>query len=81
MIEKPNFWSSWAVAMYSWVCASTPAVTRTMTLTAVSVEPVEASSRVIASSRSISAKLSTMIRPTPATTARRSSGWLLLLPW
>ena len=22
--EKPNFWSSWAVAMYSWVCASTP---------------------------------------------------------
>ena len=31
VIEKPNFWSSWAVAMYSWVCASTPAVTRTMT--------------------------------------------------
>ena len=30
-IEKPNFWSSWAVAMYSWVCASTPAVTRTIT--------------------------------------------------
>ena len=24
--EKPNFWSSWAVAMYSWVCASTPTV-------------------------------------------------------
>ena len=30
-MEKPNFWSSWAVAMNSWVCASTPAVTRTMT--------------------------------------------------
>ena len=24
--EKPNFWSSWAVAMNSWVCASTPTV-------------------------------------------------------
>src|SRR6478735_6380193 len=31
VIEKPNFWSSWAVAMYSCVCASTPAVTRTIT--------------------------------------------------
>ena len=31
VIEKPNFWSSCAVAMYSWVCASTPAVTRTIT--------------------------------------------------
>ena len=30
-IEKPNFWSSCAVAMYSWVCASTPAVTRIIT--------------------------------------------------
>ena len=29
--EKPNFWSSWAVAMNSWVCASTPTVTRTST--------------------------------------------------
>ena len=28
---KPNFWSSWPVAMNSWVCASTPTVTRTMT--------------------------------------------------
>ena len=28
--EKPNFWSSWAVAMNSWVCASTPTVTRTI---------------------------------------------------
>ncbi len=27
----PNFWSSWAVAMNSWVCASTPTVTRICT--------------------------------------------------
>ena len=33
VIENPNFWSSCAVAMYSCVCASTPAVTRTITLT------------------------------------------------
>ena len=26
--EKPNFWSSWPVETYSWVCASTPGVTR-----------------------------------------------------
>ena len=29
--EKPNFWSSCAVATNSWVCASTPVVTRTST--------------------------------------------------
>ena len=29
--EKPNFWSSCAVAMNSWVCASTPTVTRIIT--------------------------------------------------
>ena len=29
--ESPNFWSSWAVEMNSWVCASTPTVTRTST--------------------------------------------------
>ncbi len=29
--DSPNFWSSWAVAMNSWVCASTPTVTRTST--------------------------------------------------
>ena len=29
--ENPNFWSSCAVAMNSWVCASTPTVTRTIT--------------------------------------------------
>ena len=75
VIENPNFWSSWAVAMYSCVCASTPAVTRTIT---AAVLP---SSSVIWVSRSISAKESSTIRPTPASTARRSSGWLLLLPW
>ena len=74
-IEKPNFWSSWAVAMYSWVWASTPAVTRTITL---AVMPVSA---VIAATRSTSSKESTMIRPTPATIARRSSIGVLLLPW
>ena len=47
VIEKPNFWSSCAVAMYSWVCASTPAVTRTITgavaagLRGERVEPVD----------------------------------------
>ena len=76
VIEKPNFWSSWAVAMYSCVCASTPAVTRTM-----HSRWSRRVSRVISTSRSISVKESTMIRPTPATTARRSSGKVLLLPW
>ena len=75
VIEKPNFWSSWAVAMYSWVCASTPAVTRTIT------PAVTPSSAVSLASRSISWKESTMIRPTPASTARRSSAVVLLLPW
>ena len=67
VIEKPNFWSSWAVAMYSWVCASTPAVTRTIT------RAVRPARRRSAASRSISSKESTMIRPTPSSTARRSS--------
>ena len=75
VIEKPNFWSSWAVAMYSWVWASTPAVTRTITGW---VRPRLAVTR---SSRSISSKESTMTRPTPSATARRSSGSVLVLPW
>ena len=75
VIEKPNFWSSCAVAMYSWVCASTPAVTRTITLAMASV------SLVRATSRSISWNESTMMRPTPTSTARRSSSVVLLLPW
>ena len=80
MIENPNFWSSCAVAMYSWVCASTPAVTRTITFALPLVEPVETSAAIDAR-RSISSNESTMIRPTPAATARRSSGYVLLLPW
>ncbi len=74
-MEKPNFWSSWAVAMYSWVCASTPAVTRTMT------GATAPSSAVSRSSRSISSKESSTMRPTPASRAARSSEVDLLLPW
>ena len=62
-MEKPNFWSSWAVAMYSWVCASTPVVTRTIT------RGRTPSSAASAPSRAISSKESTMIRPTPAVQA------------
>ena len=72
--EKPNFWSSCAVAMYSWVCASTPTVTRTMTRGRVP------SRRAMAVSRSISWNESTTIRPTPARTARSNSATDLLLP-
>ena len=75
VIENPNFWSSWAVAMYSCVCASTPAVTRTITRARIPV------SSVTIASRSISWNESTMIRPTPSATARRSSATDLLLPW
>ncbi len=75
MIEKPNFWSSWAVAMYSWVCASTPAVTRTMT------RCVRPSRSATSATRSISWNESRMIRPTPSVTARSISSRLLLLPW
>ena len=39
------------------------------------------SSAVTAASRSISSKESTMIRPTPSSTARSSSRGVLLLPW
>ena len=75
MIEKPNFWSSWAVAMYSCVWASTPAVTRTIT---AAVRPSDAVTR---SSRSSSSNESTTIRPTPSDTARISSTSVLVLPW
>ena len=74
-MENPNFWSSCAVAMYSWVWASTPAVTRTITPTS---RPAPA---VTALRRSISWKESTMMRPTPSRTARSSSATDLLLPW
>ena len=59
-IEKPNFWSSCAVAMYSWVCASTPAVTRIITPT------VRRAAAVTSASRSTSSNESTMTRPTPS---------------
>ena len=65
--EKPNFWSSCAVAMNSWVCASTPTVTRTSTRCRT-----PAASAACAS-RAISCRESTTIRPTPAATARASS--------
>ena len=68
-MEKPNFWSSWAVAMYSWVCASTPVVTRTMTR-GRSPSPRR---RPADRAGSISSKESTMIRPTPASRASSSS--------
>jgi hypothetical protein len=60
--------------MYSWVCASTPTVTRIIT------RGRAPRSRAIAVSRSISSNESTTIRPTPASTARVSSGTDLLLP-
>ena len=66
-MEKPNFWSSWAVAMYSWVCASTPAVTRTITRTVVPRRSATSASR------SISAVESAMTRPTPTRSATASS--------
>ncbi len=72
---NPNFESSWPVLTNSWVCASTPGVTRIRTRGARS--PFATSS----SMRSISSKLSTTIRPTPTNIARRSSSSLLLLPW
>ena len=73
--EKPNFWSSWAVAMNSWVCASTPTVTRTSTR--CGRRRARAAS---AASRAISSNESTTIRPTPASSAAASSATDLLLP-
>ena len=71
---KPNFWSSCAVAMNSWVCASTPTVRRTIT------SATAPRSRAIASSRAISWNESSTTRPTPASTAAASSAGDLLLP-
>ncbi len=73
-IEKPNFWSSCAVEMYSWVCASTPVVTLTITRGRTPRSPARRPRRPISS------KESTMIRPTPASRAWTSSAMLLLLP-
>jgi hypothetical protein len=60
--------------MNSWVCASTPTVVRTITFGRTP------SSRAIVDSRSISSCESTMIRPSPACSARVSSDTDLLLP-
>lgn len=75
MSARPNFWSSWAVAMNSWVCASTPTVTRICTGWRTP------SSSATCATRTISSKESSTIRPTPASTARRISAVVLLLPW
>ena len=75
VIAKPNFWSSCAVAMNSWVCASTPTVSRIITGT------VAPRSRATASSRAISCSESTTTYPTPASTAATNSSFDLLLPW
>ena len=68
-IEKPNFWSSCAVAMYSWVCASTPGGHPDHAPAAA-----RRARRRSAASRAISSKESTMIRPTPASTRPRQLG-------
>lgn len=71
----PNFWSSWAVAMNSWVCASTPTVTRICTGWRTP------SSRATCATRAISWNESRTMRPTPSWTARVISATDLLLPW
>ena len=76
VIEKPNFWSSWAVAMYSCVCASTPAVTRTITR-AVRAE-LGGQRRPAGRSRGRSRRRSGRRRPRRRA---RSSAVDLLLPW
>src|SRR4249919_3279993 len=86
--ENPNFWSSWAVATNSWVCASTPLVTRTRTfgrcppLAAAEREDPGAApiSSVRWARRAISSNESTTMCPTPAPSARSSSSVSLLLP-
>jgi hypothetical protein len=64
-IENPNFWSSCAVAMNSWVCASTPTVTRTST------GATTPRSRATASSRAISWNESTHDPPDAGVHGRR----------
>lgn len=64
---RPNFWSSCAVAMNSWVCASTPTVTRICTRCRL---PCFLAS---AATRAISWKESSTMRPTSADTARSIS--------
>ena len=72
--DSPNFWSSCAVAMNSWVCASTPTVTRTST---GCTTPARAAASAM---RTTSSKESMTMRPTPAATAASISAIDLLLP-
>ena len=71
----PNFWSSRAVARYSWVEACTPLLTRSMTRC---TRPWR---RAASTTRPISIVLSITIVPMPRPTARSISVRLLLLPW
>ena len=61
--EKPNFWSSCAVAMNSWVCASMPTVARTSTGTGA--PPAATRAAASGASRSISSKESSDDVPDP----------------
>ena len=72
--DRPNFWSSCAVAMNSCVCASTPTVTRTSTR---AVTPWRWAT---AETVSISGMASMTRVPTPAASARSISATDLLLP-
>ena len=67
--EKPNFWSSCAVAMNSWVCASTPTVTPDH-----HAGTVRRARGPRASSRSISCSESSTMCPTPAVDRRGQLG-------
>jgi hypothetical protein len=60
--------------MYSWVCASTPTVTRSSTGARVPCRAAASATRPISASESIT------IRPIPAATARSISASDLLLP-
>ena len=71
-MEKPNFESSCPVEMYECVDGFTPGVTRISTRWRV---PRAAASRP---SSAISSRLSTMIVPTPASSASPTSPWFSL---
>ena len=51
--DSPNFWSSCAVAMNSWVCASTPVVTRMSTSATTPASAARSARRSISSSESM----------------------------
>ncbi len=84
---NPNFESSCPVRTNSWVCTSTPGVTRANTLgrggdgTPPWGSTGVGASGISRSRRSISSKESTTMRPTPTARAAASSSSDLLLPW